>query len=300
MHYFSSTVSLSPFFSRCMILKYRRSRNRIFPIKVNDQATLLFDWDFCLSVAVVEQLTVRQSILEQMLIDTTHIDRLRVNFVAHFNTDNDVILASNEINAMIDSYPREMTSELRQWLGDQQTSRLTAPLATVDTSKSIDDFQDYLNTIEENLRQFEQNQNNEGKFQVSWARLMVDSPFVRSETSATDRRTTGLALEFDARRSTTRRTPSSSTGSRSETDRSVEREILIEHRNRSCHRSCRSIDYSLERRGRTSPSQCYPTDVWLWTTYSWLSGRIAFQCKQKNLQLKIRLVIKQHCHHWSD
>jgi hypothetical protein len=102
-----------------------------------------------------------------MLIDTTHIDRLRVNFVAHFNTENDVITASNEINAMIDSYPREMTSELRQWLGEQQTSRLTAPLATVDTSKSIDDFQDYLNTIEENLRQFEQNQSNEGKFQVS-------------------------------------------------------------------------------------------------------------------------------------
>lgn len=113
-----------------------------------------------------------------MLIDTTHIDRLRVNFVAHFNTDNDVIAASNEINAMIDSYPREMTSELRQWLGDQQTSRLTAPLATVDTSKSIDDFQDYLNTIEENLRQFEQNQSNEGKFQVSLARLTVDSSFV--------------------------------------------------------------------------------------------------------------------------
>ena len=101
-----------------------------------------------------------------MLIDTTHIDRLRVNFVAHFNTENDVITASNEINAMIDSYPREMTSQLRQWLSDQQTSRLTAPLATVDTSKSVDDFQEYLNTIEENLRQFEQNQSNEVKFQV--------------------------------------------------------------------------------------------------------------------------------------
>jgi hypothetical protein len=122
---------------------------------------------------VIEQLTIRQSILKQMLIDSAHIDRLRVNFVAHFNTDNDVIMASNRIATIIDNYPRDMTNDMRQWLTEQQTSRLTAPLATVDTSKSIDDFQEYLRDIEENLRQFEQNQSNELKLKVEHDRVFL-------------------------------------------------------------------------------------------------------------------------------
>ena len=101
-----------------------------------------------------------------MLIDTKQIDRLRVNFVAHFNTETDVIIATNEIDTIIDNYPRDETIELRQWLSDQQTSRLTAPLATVDTSKSIDDFHEYLSDLEKNLRDFEENPKNDIKFQV--------------------------------------------------------------------------------------------------------------------------------------
>ena len=101
-----------------------------------------------------------------MLIDTTHIDHLRVNFVSHFNTENKTILASNEINNLIDHYPKEMTSEIRQWLTEQQKNRITAPLATVDPSKSIDDFDDYLKELEENLQSYEQNENNEMKLKV--------------------------------------------------------------------------------------------------------------------------------------
>ena len=101
-----------------------------------------------------------------MLIDTNQIDRLRVNFVAHFNTENDVIAASDQISSIIENYPREMTNELRQWLNEQQTSRTSAPLATVDSSKSIDDFQDYLKELEKNLQTLEENENNDLKFKV--------------------------------------------------------------------------------------------------------------------------------------
>lgn len=106
-----------------------------------------------------------------MLIDTSKIEQLRVNFVAHFSTDNDVIEATNQIQSIIDSYPRESTVEIRQWLNEQQTSRLTAPLATIDTSKSIDDFQDYLTELESNLKRFEQNPKSDLKFQVKKTQL---------------------------------------------------------------------------------------------------------------------------------
>jgi hypothetical protein len=101
-----------------------------------------------------------------MLIDTKHIDHLRVNFIAHFNTENNPVAASNEITDIIDHYPKPMTSELRQWLNDQQKTRLTAPLATVDASKSIDDFDEYLKNIEENIISYEQNETNELKLKV--------------------------------------------------------------------------------------------------------------------------------------
>lgn len=122
---------------------------------------------FFLFYLVYQQLIERQAILEQMLIDTTHIDRLRVKFVAHFDTDPDVIAASNEITDIMDNYPREMTSDLRQWLNDQQTNRLIAPLATIDTSKSIEDFQDYINDLEEHLRQLEKNPLNDVQVNVN-------------------------------------------------------------------------------------------------------------------------------------
>jgi len=101
-----------------------------------------------------------------MLIDTSHIDRLRVNFVAHFNTENNAIIAANEITTLIDNYPKEMTTQIRQWLNEQQKTRLTAPLATVDASKSIDDFDEYLKEIEENIISYKQNENNEIKLKV--------------------------------------------------------------------------------------------------------------------------------------
>jgi hypothetical protein len=101
-----------------------------------------------------------------MLIDTTQIDQLRVNFVSHFNTENNAITASNEITNLIDNYPKQMTSQIRQWLTEQQKGRITAPLATVDASKSIDDFDEYLKEIEENIIAYEHNENNEMKLKV--------------------------------------------------------------------------------------------------------------------------------------
>lgn len=95
-----------------------------------------------------------------MLIDTARIDQLSVNFVSHFDTEN------NEISNIIDNYPKAMTTQMRQWLTEQQNIRLTAPLATVDTSKSIDDFEEYIKEIEENLSSYERNENNETKLKV--------------------------------------------------------------------------------------------------------------------------------------
>ena len=117
--------------------------------------------------SVHDDLTTRQSILNQMLIDTTEIDHLRVNFASNFNTENNTIIATNEINDIIDKYPKAMTTQIRQWLTEQQKNRVTAPLATVDTSKSIDDFDEYLKEVEENIRQYEQNEPNEIKLKVN-------------------------------------------------------------------------------------------------------------------------------------
>src|SRR5690349_10497267 len=89
---------------------------------------------------VYDDLNTRQSILKQMLIDTIHIDHLRVNFISHFNTENNT---TNEIKNIIENYPKEMTNQIRQWLIEQEKNSLTAPLATVDASKSIDDFDEY-------------------------------------------------------------------------------------------------------------------------------------------------------------
>lgn len=116
--------------------------------------------------SVRDDLTTRQSILKQMLIDTVHIDRLRVNFVSHFNIDNQTIGATNEITDLIENYPKEMTNQLRQWLTDQQKNRLTAPLATVDSSKSIDDFDEYLREMEEHINTYDENEPNEMKLKV--------------------------------------------------------------------------------------------------------------------------------------
>jgi len=115
---------------------------------------------------VNNELANRQLILQQMLIDSSHIDRLRVNFVSHFNTENNAIIAANEITTLIDNYPKEMTTQIRQWLNEQQKTRLTAPLATIDTSKTIDDFEEYLKELEENILQYQQNQPNQIKFKV--------------------------------------------------------------------------------------------------------------------------------------
>lgn len=128
---------------------------------------------FSFSFSVRDDLTVRQSILKQMLIDTVHIDHLRVNFVSHFNTDNQTIGATNEITDLIENYPKEMTSQLRQWLTKQQKSRLTAPLATMDTSKSIDDFDEYLREIEANVTAYNENEPNESQLKVVKSFLFV-------------------------------------------------------------------------------------------------------------------------------
>lgn len=112
---------------------------------------------------VRNELASRQLILQQMLIDTSHIDHLRVNFVAHFNTENNARTAVNEINTLIDNYPREMTMQLRQWLNDQQKTHLP----TGDQTKKIEEFEEYLKELEENLLQYQQNEPNAMKFKVN-------------------------------------------------------------------------------------------------------------------------------------
>lgn len=83
-----------------------------------------------------------------MLIDTSRVDHLRVNFVAHFQTDNNASNAIDEINDIIDHYPLEMTSHLRQWFNDQQKHR---------PAKCLDDGNAYVQDLEEQIRQYDAN-----------------------------------------------------------------------------------------------------------------------------------------------
>jgi hypothetical protein len=101
-----------------------------------------------------------------MLIDTARIDRLRVNFVAHFQTDNNAIQAANEIYDLIDSYPKAMTSQIRHWFNEQQKHRSTAPLAMMDQWKNIDEFTKYIQELEDYVRQYQQNESHPLKFKV--------------------------------------------------------------------------------------------------------------------------------------
>ncbi|CAF3869665.1 unnamed protein product [Rotaria sp. Silwood2] len=129
----------------------------------HDQSEITSDWKLDPFDSVRDELATRQTILKQMLIDTKRIDQLRVNFVSHFSIQNNTTIANNEIIDIIDNYPKEMTTEMRQWLNEQQKTRITAPIATIDTSKSIDDFDEYLKQIEENINSYKQNENNESK-----------------------------------------------------------------------------------------------------------------------------------------
>jgi len=123
-----------------------------------------------------------------MLIDTSHIDRLRVNFVAHFNTENNAIVASNEITTLIDNYPKEMTTQVRQWLNDQQRTHLQAPSATADSSKTIENFEEYLKELEENILQYEQNENHQTKLKVCFPiKFSFRLSFLCLEPSSTNR-----------------------------------------------------------------------------------------------------------------
>ena len=79
-----------------------------------------------------------------MLIDSVHIDRLRVNLVAQFHTENTALLAANEISAIIESYPREMTSQVRQWFTEQQKGRPRDELSS---------FQQYIQDLEDQLEE---------------------------------------------------------------------------------------------------------------------------------------------------
>lgn len=101
-----------------------------------------------------------------MLIDTSHIDHLRVNFVAHFNTENNTLTATNEIETLIDNYPKEMTSQIRQWLNEQQRPRAAVSSSTIDPSKTIVEFEDYLKELEDNFLQCQQHEHNQTKLKV--------------------------------------------------------------------------------------------------------------------------------------
>lgn len=97
-----------------------------------------------------------------MLIDTAHIDQLRVNFVSHFTSEGEAQREHDELMSIIDNYPKAMTTEVRQWAAESQPqkARLTAPLATVDTSKSTDDFEETVKQTEGNTTAYEQNESN--------------------------------------------------------------------------------------------------------------------------------------------
>ncbi|CAF4508803.1 unnamed protein product [Rotaria socialis] len=110
-----------------------------------------------------DELANRHLILQQMLIDTSHIDHLRVNLVSHFNTENNTVTATNEIKTLIDNYPKEMTNQIRQWLTEQQRPRVASPLVIVDNSKTIGDFEKYFKDLEENFVQYQQNEHNQAK-----------------------------------------------------------------------------------------------------------------------------------------
>ena len=101
-----------------------------------------------------------------MLIDSAYIDRLRVNFVTQFHTENTTILAANEISAIIDNYPREMTSQVRQWFNEQQKGRVTVPLASDDLSKTIESFNQYVQDLEDRLREYHQDESSTVQFKV--------------------------------------------------------------------------------------------------------------------------------------
>lgn len=102
-----------------------------------------------------------------MLIDTAHIDHLRVNFVSHFNTENNVITATNEINTLIENYPSEMTSQLRQWLSEQKkTTTTTTPTILMNKETYIQIFEAYLKELRDAIEQYENNEANQNKFQV--------------------------------------------------------------------------------------------------------------------------------------
>ncbi|CAF4914048.1 unnamed protein product, partial [Rotaria sp. Silwood1] len=107
---------------------------------------------------IYNELANRQLILQQMLIDTSRIDHLRINFVSHFHTENNALTASNEIITLINNYPIEMTSQIRQWLNEQQKNHPTTSLES-----NIDDFELYLKDLEENLLQYQQHDNSQMK-----------------------------------------------------------------------------------------------------------------------------------------
>jgi transcriptional regulatory protein LevR len=56
-----------------------------------------------------------------------------------------------------------MTSQVRQWLNEQQKTRVNTSLTTVDASKTIDQFEEYLKELEENI-----NEPNQINFKVSF------------------------------------------------------------------------------------------------------------------------------------
>ncbi|CAF2819331.1 unnamed protein product [Rotaria sp. Silwood2] len=123
----------------------------------------IYDLNSTLSNGIYNELANRQLILQQMLIDTSRIDHLRINFVAHFHTENNAVTATNEITTLIDNYPKEMTSHIRQWLNEQQRNHSTVPLTIVDASKCINDFEEYLKELEENFLQYQQNEHSQAK-----------------------------------------------------------------------------------------------------------------------------------------
>ncbi|CAF1638565.1 unnamed protein product, partial [Adineta ricciae] len=151
--------------------------NQINTFLTSSNTSQVSNLNTTLPARICDEFANRQLILQQMLIDTAHIDRLRVNFVAHFNTENNAILAANEITTLIENYPKEMTTHVRQWLTEQQKTRLTAPLAASDMSKIIEEFEEYLKNLEENLLLYEQNENNHTKLK-NLINLIANRPII--------------------------------------------------------------------------------------------------------------------------
>lgn len=88
-----------------------------------------------------------------MLINSAQIDRLRVNLVSQFHSENDANQAKNQIQAIINDYPPEMTTQIRQWFSEQPKISFSTPERT---KTIVENIHEYLEIFEQKLQNYSQ------------------------------------------------------------------------------------------------------------------------------------------------